>query len=111
MNVGSGAQVQQLLFAGVDNKIKDKEPLPLERVFKVGWVGGRAGGWMAAWCGGTVPWCTVVCVCLSWWAPNHGVAPRTSSSRLLPAPACCLLPTASPSAAAVVHCRCPTWMG
>lgn len=36
MNVGSGAQVQQLLFAGVDNKLKDKDPLPLTRVFKVG---------------------------------------------------------------------------
>lgn len=36
MNVGSGAQVQQLLFAGAPNKNKDKGPLPLERVFKVG---------------------------------------------------------------------------
>ncbi|KAL4452308.1 hypothetical protein ABPG75_007970 [Micractinium tetrahymenae] len=41
MNVGSGAQVQQLLFAGAANalsqasKTADKPPLPLERVFKV----------------------------------------------------------------------------
>lgn len=36
MNVGSGAQVQQLLFAGAENREKDKkDPLPLERVFKV----------------------------------------------------------------------------
>lgn len=50
MNVGSGAQVQQLLFAGAANALSqgskgvDKPPLPLERVFKVGaWVGGEAG--------------------------------------------------------------------
>lgn len=41
MNVGSGAQVQQLLFAGAANALAqgskgaDKPPLPLERVFKV----------------------------------------------------------------------------
>ena len=36
MNVGSGPQVQQLLFAGAPNKAASKDPLPLERVFKVG---------------------------------------------------------------------------
>ena len=55
MNVGSGAQVQQLLFAGVDNKMKDKEPLPLERVFKVGrglaWVAGCLA-WVGRWLDG-----------------------------------------------------------
>lgn len=35
MNVSSGPQVSQLLFAGVDNKSLDKEGVPLERVFKV----------------------------------------------------------------------------
>lgn len=37
MNVGSGAQVQTLLFAGAENRDKDKgkDPLPLERVFKI----------------------------------------------------------------------------
>ena len=41
MNVGSGPQVSQLLFAGVDNKLMDRETkgrkpgLPLERTFKV----------------------------------------------------------------------------
>ncbi|PSC72198.1 DNA polymerase I chloroplastic mitochondrial [Micractinium conductrix] len=35
MNVGSGAQVQQLLFAGAANSLPKKDPLPLERVFKV----------------------------------------------------------------------------
>jgi DNA polymerase-1 len=45
MNVGSGAQVQQLLFAGVPNRDADKkDPLPLERVFKVG-----LGCWAASW--------------------------------------------------------------
>ena len=55
MNVGSGAQVQQLLFAGVDNKLTDKEPLPLERVFKVGrglaWVAGCLA-WVGRWLDG-----------------------------------------------------------
>lgn len=47
MNVGSGAQVQQLLFAGAANALAqgskgaDKPPLPLERVFKVGPQQGR----------------------------------------------------------------------
>lgn len=36
MNVGSGAQIRQLLFAGVQNQKPDKGSLELERVFKVG---------------------------------------------------------------------------
>ena len=35
MNVGSGAQVRQLLFAGVPNQRPDKGELELERSFKV----------------------------------------------------------------------------
>lgn len=36
MNVGSGAQIRQLLFAGVPNSRPDKqEELELERIFKV----------------------------------------------------------------------------
>jgi DNA polymerase-1 len=35
MNVGSGPQVSQLLFAGVDNRWSDKPGVPLERTFKV----------------------------------------------------------------------------
>jgi len=35
MNVGSGAQIRQLLFAGVQNQKPDKGSLELERVFKV----------------------------------------------------------------------------
>ena len=43
MNVGSGAQVQQLLFAGVANsKATDKPGVPLERVFKASGGGGGA---------------------------------------------------------------------
>ncbi|KAL0051060.1 hypothetical protein WJX82_001248 [Trebouxia sp. C0006] len=42
MNVGSGAQIRQLLFAGVQNQKPDKGSLELERVFKApnteGWV-------------------------------------------------------------------------
>ncbi len=36
MNVGSGAQIRQLLFAGVQNQKPEKGSLELERVFKVG---------------------------------------------------------------------------
>lgn len=52
MNVGSGAQVQQLLFAGVPNRDADKkDPLPLERVFKVdGQAFGDGGGVFAEGC-------------------------------------------------------------
>ncbi|KAK3285021.1 hypothetical protein CYMTET_7356, partial [Cymbomonas tetramitiformis] len=35
MNVGSGPQVRQLLFAGARNKRGDKEAVPMERVFNV----------------------------------------------------------------------------
>lgn len=35
MNVTSGPQIRQLLFAGVPNKNKDGETLEMERVFKV----------------------------------------------------------------------------
>jgi DNA polymerase-1 len=35
MNVGSGPQVSQLLFGGVDNRWNDKPGVPLERIFKV----------------------------------------------------------------------------
>lgn len=51
MNVGSGAQVQQLLFAGAENREKDKkDPLPLERVFKVCvCVGGVGVGAVVRW--------------------------------------------------------------
>ena len=35
MNVGSGAQIRQLLFAGVQNQKPEKGSLELERVFKV----------------------------------------------------------------------------
>lgn len=35
MNVTSGPQIRQLLFAGVPNKNKDHETLEMERVFKV----------------------------------------------------------------------------
>lgn len=44
MNVSSGAQVLQLLFAGCPNKNKGKDGVPLERVFKVGVLGGGGGG-------------------------------------------------------------------
>jgi hypothetical protein len=50
MNVNSGPQVSQLLFAGCANKSLDKEGVPLERVFKVRraclfpvWSGRRGG--------------------------------------------------------------------
>jgi len=36
MNVGSGTQIRQLLFAGVQNQKPEKGSLELERVFKVG---------------------------------------------------------------------------
>ena len=35
MNVGSGAQIRQLLFAGVQNQKPEKGTLETERVFKV----------------------------------------------------------------------------
>ena len=35
MNVGSGAQIRQLLFAGVQNQKADKGTLETERTFKV----------------------------------------------------------------------------
>ena len=35
MNVGSGAQIRQLLFAGVQNQKPEKGNLEFERVFKV----------------------------------------------------------------------------
>ena len=35
MNVGSGAQIRQLLFAGVENQKADKGTLETQRVFKV----------------------------------------------------------------------------
>ena len=35
MNVGSGAQIRQLLFAGVENQKPEKGTLEDERVFKV----------------------------------------------------------------------------
>jgi len=35
MNVGSGPQVSQLLFGGVDNRWNDRPGVPLERTFKV----------------------------------------------------------------------------
>lgn len=35
MNVGSGAQIRQLFFAGVQNQKGDKGTLETERVFKV----------------------------------------------------------------------------
>lgn len=35
MNVGSGPQVLQLLFGGARNKNAEKQPVPLERIFKV----------------------------------------------------------------------------
>ena len=35
MNVGSGAQIRQLLFAGVENQKADKGTLETERTFKV----------------------------------------------------------------------------
>ena len=51
MNVGSGAQVQQLLFAGVANsKATDKPGVPLERVFKAS-GGGGGTAWMMPWDG------------------------------------------------------------
>ena len=36
MNVGSGAQIRQLLFAGVQNQKPEKGTLETERTFKVG---------------------------------------------------------------------------
>lgn len=36
MNVGSGAQIRQLLFAGVQNQKPEKGFLEVERIFKVG---------------------------------------------------------------------------
>ena len=35
MNIGSGAQIQQLLFSGAANENRDKGTLALERSFKV----------------------------------------------------------------------------
>ena len=104
MNVGSGAQVQQLLFAGVDNKIKDKEPLPLQRVFKVGWVGGWEGGW-ARW-PRTEQMSAFVCLrSMEWGLP--GSLSCASSACTAASTDCCWasLP------AAAVRCRCPTWRG
>lgn len=116
MNVGSGAQVQQLLFAGAQNALAqgskgiDKPPLPLERVFKVGSAGARRAARLAA---------------------KHGrrAAMRPPAGALqvhVPAAACSgpatgtpAMPCAATDAALpgawhpawhpALPCRCPTW--
>ena len=73
MNVGSGAQVQQLLFAGVANKNPSKKPLELERVFKA-----RQG---ERWCGAAMCCCCCCNVLLQARVRRAGQADEPNSWR------------------------------
>lgn len=67
MNVGSGAQIRQLLFAGVQNQKPEKGTLETERTFK---VGKHLFG-----CGKAKQTCLSAEVLIAHYSPTTGEAP------------------------------------